>query len=314
MAKPYAHHASLKAITDHLDRLGENASVELTDLPGRFRVRYSISECWPVSIIIATAGRLPVLIKNLETLVEKTQYSEYEIIVADNSRGEEVRAFLKDWSWRGRSPTYLDWRNRPFNYSAINNAAARTSSSPLLLFLNDDTEVISPDWLCSMVELAARPAVGAVGAKLLYPDGRLQHAGVTLGVYNCCANSFQGAQPEGTYYNFADVIRNVSAVTGACLLTRADVFWSVGGFDEHRFPIAFNDVDLCLKIGAAGYRIIYMPDAILYHHEAYSKDWHELTPATVEVNCLLDRWKTLIENDPFYSPRLSRERTDFSVL
>lgn len=313
MAKPFAHEAALRAIADHVGRSGETAVVEATALPGRFHVRYSIPLGSSVSIIIASGGRLPILTKNLETLVAKTHYSDYEIVVADNSRDEHVRNFISRWNRQGRSARYLDWRNKPFNYSAINNAAARTCSTPLLLFLNDDTEVISPEWLDSMVELATRPVVGAVGAKLLYPDGRIQHAGVTLGVFDCCANSFQGVPPESTYFNFGDVIRNVAAVTGACLLTRSDVFWRVGGFDEQRYPIAFNDVDLCLKIGATRLRILYTPRAVLYHHEAYSKEWHQLTPATEEVNSLREHWKTVVEHDPFYNPRLSRTHVDFSL-
>ncbi len=311
-AKPFAYQAGLRAVSDHLTRSGEAAVVEATPLPGRYQVKYSIPPGSSVSIVIASTGRLPALIKTLDSLADETQYPDFDIVVADNSRDGQVEYFVRHWIRRGRPARYLDWRSKPLNYSAINNAAARTCSAPFLLFLNDGIEVLSPDWLGAMLELAGRPVVGAVGAKLLYPDGRLYHAGITLGVFGCCANGFQGVAPAAAYFDFPDVVRNVAAVTGACLLTRSEVYWAVGGFDERRFPIAFNDVDLCLKIGAAGYRVLYTPRAVLCDHGAYSKHWQKLWPAGEEVDSLRERWGAAIERDPFYSPWLSRKRTDFS--
>jgi GT2 family glycosyltransferase len=209
---------------------------------------------------------------------------------------------------------YLDWRNKPFNYSAINNAAARECKAPVLLFLKDDTSVIEPGWLEAMVELAVRPEVGAVGAKLLYPDGRIQHAGVVMGLYDNCGHAFKALDGSVShYFDFPDVIRNVSAITGACLMTRADVFWKVGGFDEVQFAVAFNDIDLCLKIGNERYRVLYTPHALLHHHEALSKTSKDLVPHPQEVEAMRLKWESIIDADPYYNPNLTRNDEDYSL-
>jgi GT2 family glycosyltransferase len=164
-----------------------------------------------------------------------------------------------------------------------------------------------------MAELAMRPEVGAVGAKLLYPAGGIQHAGVVMGIFDNCGHAFKGldgAVPH--YFDFSDVIRNVSAVTGACLMTRAEVFWQVGGFDETQFAVAFNDIDLCLKIGKAGYRVLYTPHAVLVHHEAFSKTTKDLVPHPDEVAAMRSKWSQLIAHDPYYSPNLTRNDENYS--
>ena len=168
--------------------------------------------------------------------------------------------------------------------------------------------------LQALVELAARPEVGAVGAKLLYPNGNIQHAGVVMGLFDNCGHAFKGLAGDGQhYFDLPDVIRNVSAVTGACLMTRAEVFHAVGGFDEQTFAVAFNDIDLCLKIGQKGYRVLYTPYALLYHHEAFSKSVKDLMPHPDEVEAMQVKWKDLIEADPFYSPNLTRTAEDYSL-
>ncbi|MBV9156031.1 MAG: glycosyltransferase [Acidobacteriaceae bacterium] len=311
--KQYALDAAQNALQSHCDRSGNQARVEPGNAAGSWRLRYPITEGSHVSIIIASGGKPGVLRDNLKSLVTKTTYSSYEVVVIDNSKHEAIQALTAEFRSVGPTLRYIDWRNKPFNYSVINNAAARQCESPFLLFLNDDTSVIAPGWLEAMAELITRPDVGAVGAKLLYPNGRIQHAGVVMGIYDNCGHAFKGLDGNVShYFDFPDVIRNVSAVTGACLMTRANVFWQAGGFDESDFAVAFNDIDLCLKIGRLGYRVLYTPHAILHHHEAFSKTSKDLIPHPEEVARMRSKWEQVIAGDPYYNPNLTRNEEDYS--
>jgi GT2 family glycosyltransferase len=282
--------------------------------PGRWRVRYPIPEASRVSILIPTAGKTEMLDRNLRALWEKAGHDDYEVVVIDNGRGDAVEKYVDDLRRKGRPVRRFDHRGQPFNYSRLNNLAAATCDTALLLFLNDDTEGISDGWLAALVELAMRPEVGAVGAKLLYQDGLIQHAGVTMGLAEVCGHSFKGLEGKNRhYYDFPDLIRNVSAVTAACMMMRADVFREVGGFDEAMFPIAYNDIDLSLKIGAAGYRVLYTPHALLYHYEAFSKSDVELHPHPAETLALKSKWREVIARDPFYNPNLTRVKENWSL-
>lgn len=310
--KEYALEAAQTALERYCQKNG--ISIEPGSIRGRWRVRYPIPDGTRISIIIASGGKVEVLRTNLESLFEKTTYRDYEVVVIDNSRHNGIEKLVRDFQRQRQALRYIDWRNRAFNYSEINNAAARQCDSPVLLFLNDDTSVIAPDWLESMVELAVRPEVGAVGAKLVYPNGRIQHAGVVMGLYDNCGHAFKGLDGRVShYFDFSDVIRNVSAVTGACLMTKAKVFWDAGGFDETEFAVAFNDIDLCLKIGSLGYRVLYTPHALLYHHEAFSKTSKDLIPHPEEVAGMRSKWPEVIAADPYYSPNLTRNDEDYSL-
>ena len=312
--KQYALDAARLALERHCVRSGTAAGVQHGLVQGRWRVRYPIPPDAGVSIIIPSGGKADVLRTNLTALFAKTSYADYEVVVVDNSKGNSIERLLSDFQPAPRALRYIDWRNQPFNYSVINNAAARQCESPFLLFLNDDTSVITSEWLEALVELIARPEVGAVGAKLLYPDGRIQHAGVVMGLYDNCGHAFKGLDAEVShYFDFSDVIRNVSAVTGACLMTKSDVFIQVGGFDEDQFAVAFNDIDLCLKIGALGYRVLYTPHAQLYHHEAFSKTSKDLVPHPQEVASMRAKWEGVIASDPYYNPNLTRNDENFSL-
>ncbi len=312
--KQYALDAAQKALQRHCDRVGNQVTVETGAVAGRWRARYPIPAGTRVSIIIPSGGNTDVLRTNLKSLFGKTTYREYEVVVVDNSKHNAINSFVSRFASGPQTLRYIDWRNKAFNYSAINNAAARECQSPVLLFLNDDTCVIAPDWLESMLELAVRPEVGAVGAKLLYPNGKIQHAGVIMGLHDNCGHAFNGLDgAKSHYFDLSEVIRNVSAVTGACLMTRASVFREVGGFDESDFPIAFNDVDLCLKIGSLGYRILYTPHAVLSHHEAFSKNSSEFRPRPEEVARMRLKWEKVIAADPYYSPNLTRNDEDYSL-
>ena len=313
--KQYALTAAQEALRRYCHRTDSQAQVTPSNIVGRWRMRYRIPPGTRVSIIIASGGKENVLRANLQSLIQKTTYHDYEIVVIDNSRADAIQKLVRGFQNSSRAEVrYIDWRNKPFNYSVINNVAARQCESPVLLFLNDDTTVLSGDWLEAMVELAVRPEVGAVGAKLLYPDGRIQHGGVVMGLYDNCGHAFKGLDGSARhYFDFSDIIRNVSAVTGACLMTRAEVFWKVNGFDEKEFAVAFNDIDLCLKIGEMGYRVLYTPHAVLHHYEAFSKTSKDLVPHPNEVAAMRLKWGKIIAHDPFYSPNLTRNDENYSL-
>ena len=246
-AEQKAYSSSKSVVTAYLKESGIDATVEEGLYEGRWRVRYPIPANAHVSILIPTAGKTDVLDRNLKSLWKKAGSTPYEVVIIDNSKGEGTRTvleYVEKLRAKGHPIRHFDQRNEHFNYSRLNNKAASTCSSSLLLFLNDDTEGISDGWLDAMAELACRPEVGAVGAKLLYPDGQIQHAGVTMGLAEICGHSFKGGFGDTRhYYDFPDLIRNVSAVTAACVMVRAHVFEEVRGFEENMFPVAYNDID-----------------------------------------------------------------------
>jgi GT2 family glycosyltransferase len=198
-----------------------------------------------------------------------------------------------------------------FNFSAINNFGASEARGEYLLFLNNDTQVLEPDWLRAMLEQAQRPEVGAVGARLHYPDGRMQHAGLVLGIGGVADHAFRGLPADASsYFNLATVVRNVSAVTAACMMMSRRVFEEVGGFDE-RLEVALNDVDLCLRLRQRGYLIVYTPRAHLYHHESGTRG--RLHPPADE-ELVWKVWGDVIRRgDPYYNVNLSLSRTDWSL-
>lgn len=311
--KSFAVEAARLALQAHAERANTGCQIAPGLVPTRWRARYEIPATASVSIVIASGGKVDVLRTNLDSLFEKTSYRNFEVVIADNSKSSLIEKLTADYAALHSNIRHFDWRDKPFNFSVINNAAARSCSSPVLLFLNDDTSVVEPGWLEAMLELALRPEVGAVGAKLLYPAGGIQHAGVIMGVYDNCGHAFKGLDSSVPhYFDFSDVIRNVSAVTGACLMTRSEVFWQVRGFDETQFAVAFNDIDLCLKIGKSGYRVLYTPHAVLHHHEAFSKTSKDLIPHPDEVAAMRSKWSTVIARDPFYSPNLTRNDENYT--
>jgi GT2 family glycosyltransferase len=248
----------------------------------------------------------------LDTILQASTYSNYRIVVVDNSSGADVQAWVKKFQGGRHKVDWLDCRDMPFNFSALCNRGAELAGSPYLLFLNDDTAVITPGWLEAMLEHAQRPQVGAVGCMLLFPNGAIQHAGVVIGMIGVAAHPFRGLEErKGPYYGaFSHVTRNCSAVTGACLLTRREVFEEVGKFDERNLPTCFQDVDLCLKMGERGYRTVYTPYARLYHDESATKT---TIAQSSEVAYMHLRWKEIIDNDPFYHPSLSRQSDSYEL-
>lgn len=316
-AKSYATEAGLKALKDSLLNVDSNALVVHSDRTNFYTVRYSLPESLPmVSIIIPTRDGIEVLRPCIETLLDKTSYESYEVIILDNGSVEkETLSFLSELSLKPNFKVVRD--DGEFNYSRINNRAVTYAQGELICLLNNDIEVIDSNWLTEMVSVAIREEVGCVGAKLLYPDGTIQHAGVILGLGGYAAHSHRGLSGNKSgYFGRAQVRQQLSAVTGACLLIKRDVFDEVGGLDE-AFQVAYNDVDFCLRVQALGYQNIYTPFAELIHHE--SKTRGEDTSADKikrfdkEKQLLADRWGVLLKNDPFYNINLTRAREDFSI-
>ncbi len=304
--KPQALEAGRRAVENHLLRRGERGHVTVDWQTHAYWVKRELRETRRISIIIATRDRIDLLSRCIASITSKTSYPNYEIIVVDNeSKSEEAQEYFRNFEHR------LLHFHGPFNFSALNNLAVEQSDAPWLLFLNNDVEVIESEWLTVMAEHVQRPEVGAVGARLLYPNDTVQHAGVVLGVGGIADHAFRHfpADAPGVSRQL-QVTRNYSSVTGACLLTRREVFEEIGGFDEERLPVTFNDVDLCLKMRRAGYLIVYTPFAKLYHHESASR---RRSVEALETEVIRERWPEYLERDPYYNPNLSRERADFSL-
>lgn len=309
-AKPYAHDAGKRALEDALVRRGIRGEVlDGLGAPYRYRVRREIAGHPLVSILIPTKDNARLLRRCIESLERRTAYRDVEILVIDNgSEDPRTLAYLRRLRHR-----VLPFPH-PFNFARMNNAGAAQARGDHLLFLNDDTRAIEPGWLDAMLEHSQRREVGAVGAKLLFPNGTIQHAGVVVGIQGKAAHAFWGLPGDHPgYYDLARVIRNCSAVTAACLMTRRAVFEEVGGFDE-AFEVAYNDVDLCLRLRERGYLVVYTPYAVLYHHQSASRGPYDPGKDRKHEEFLRERWRHVFERgDPYYNPNLTLERFDFSL-
>ncbi|HKV41879.1 MAG TPA: glycosyltransferase family 2 protein [Blastocatellia bacterium] len=293
---PYANGEGLGALRSALSRRRIGGTVAPAAANGLYRVRRTIAGTPMVTIVILTRDRADLLEACVDSIEALTDYPCYEIIIVDNgSVAQETLAFLEQTRHRVIRDAGL------FNYSRLNNLAAKSSRGEYLLLLNNDTEVISPDWLTAMVEQAQRSDVGAVGAKLIYPDYRIQHAGVVLGMPRLAFHARRFGNPDDLAYSHpANAIRNCAAVTGACLMIRRELYESMGGLNED-LRVAFNDVDLCLRLRENGYLVVFTPFALLYHHESASRSpgWDDS-----EVSYMVSRWESHFLSDPYYSPNL----------
>ena len=315
--KGYAYEAGRRALEEALARRGEPGRVEQLPQPGSYTVRYALRRADKVSIIVPTRDHGADVERCLASVFAAPSYPDFELLLLDN--GSTDPASLATFArWAAAEPRVRVLRHDvPFNFAAINNHAARHTDGAYLLFLNNDTEVRTPDWLEAMVEQAQRPSIGAVGAKLLYPDGTLQHAGVITGIGGVAGHVHKHADGSaGGYFNIVGTVNNYSALTGACLMLRRDVFERVGGFDE-ALAVAYNDVDLCLKIAALGLRNVYLPHVVLVHHESKSRGAEEGAAKQArfshERGIMQERWHVQSRNDPHYSPHLTLEAEDFSL-
>ncbi len=263
-----------------------------------------------VSILVPTRNRADLLASCVASVLKVTRYPHVELIVIDNGSDEADSLALLDEL--GRQPRCRVLRSPgPFNYSALNNIAANVATGSLLCLMNNDIEVTNPDWLSTLVAVACQPRVGAVGANLHYPDGTLQHAGVILGVHGVAGHAFSGTVPsEPTYMGLAGLPREVSAVTGACLMVAASKYHEVGGLDAASLPVNFSDVDLCLKLRQHGYFNVVLPLTGVIHHESASRGRVEQSPERLsqlgrEAHTMLQRWGEMLRHDPYYNPNLS---------
>ncbi len=313
--KSYALKAGAKAVEEHLVRVGEQSRVEILEEIAHYRVHYSLPKVPPlVSIIIPTRDKVKVLQRCVDSILKKTTYNNYELLIVDNGSIEVETARYFESLPKDKVRIVTD--NSPFNYSRINNQAAKLARGEILAFLNNDLEVINTDWLTEMVSLAVKERNGAVGARLWFPNEMLQHAGVILGIGGVAGHNHKG-QLRGNpgYFNRAILRQNFSAVTAACLLVKRDLFEKVNGFNEEELAVAFNDVDLCLKIMEAGFKNVWTPYAELYHYESSSRGY-ENTPDKVErfereISYMKKRWGELLRNDPYYNPNLTAHTEDF---
>jgi O-antigen biosynthesis protein len=317
-AKPYAMIAGERAINEHFHRTGVNGRVQLMGYG--YRPIYELPTPLPlVSIIIPTRNSHKLVNQCIDSIIKLSTYPAYEIILIDN--GSDDFESIQEWRRLESQNVRVLRDDSPFNYSALNNNAATIAQGEVLVLLNNDTEVIEPRWLEIMVSHAVRPGIGPVGAKLLYPDNSIQHAGVVLGLGGQSGAAghahykFPGDSPG--YFGRISLTSNFSAVTGACLAVRRDLYLKVGGLDEENLRVAFNDVDFCLKLGELGYRCVYAPDAVLYHHESASRGAEDNPEKKArfkqETDWMRARWGSLIDNDPHYSPNLTIDHADFSL-
>ncbi len=273
------------------------------------RVVHEIPDPPLVSLIVPTRDRAELLKKSVGSIRAKTSYPSYEIIVVDNGSREDDTQKLFE-SWAGDAAIRILRDRNPFNYAALNNRAAEAARGTVLGLVNNDVEVLDGSWLDEMVSLALGPGVGCVGAKLYYPDGRLQHGGVVVGIAGAAGHRHKrAARTDPGVIDSLVTVNEVSAVTAACLVVRKDIYQQVGGLDEAAFAVAYNDVDFCLKVAAAGYRNLWTPFAELNHHESVSRG-RDLSPRTAErfnrENLVLRlRWGDRLLDDPYYSPNLT---------
>jgi O-antigen biosynthesis protein len=318
-ALPTATKAARRALQDHFDRRGVGA--EVVPAPGAewySRVVYPLPAQPPlVSLIIPTRDRVDLLRQCVDGMLNETDYPNLEVLVLDNNSEEpETLGYFASLADNPRARV-LRWPG-PFNYSAINNYGAARAGGSVIGLINNDIKVIEPGWLTEMVRHALRPEVGAVGAKLYYGDDTIQHAGVVTGI-NGVANHVFKHLPRNHpgYFGNLKLVRNYSCVTAAALLMRKDVFEEVGGLDEEHLAVAFNDVDLCLKVRDAGYYIVWTPHAELYHLESASRgsdmEPEKLARFMREIRYMNDRWGGGLMRDPFYNPNLTLDAVDYGL-
>ena len=318
-AKPYVAAAAKKALADHLARTGRTGTVEDGLFPSTYRVKWDIVGDPKVSILIPNKDHIDDLEKCLHSLWAKTSWDNFEVIVIENnSTDPETFAYYQKAQQCYDGLRVVTYPKKGFNFSSINNFGRKYATGEYLLLLNNDIEVLSHDFLRELLSYSQRPDVGAVGAKLYYPDDTIQHAGVVIGFGGIAGHCFV-QQKRGTtgYCHRIICAQDYSAVTAACMMVKKSAFDAVGGLSEE-LAVAFNDIDFCMKLRKAGYLIVYNPYAELYHYESKSRGLED-TPEKVarfnqEIATFEKRWPEILKNgDPFYNPNLTLDSQDFSL-
>ena len=317
-AKPYVVESAKRALAEHIKRIGLCGAVEDAVVPTTYKIQYDIIGEPLISIVIPNKDHIDDLEKCLSSIYEKSTYKNFEVLIAENnSTDSETFDYYEKAKREYDNLSVLIWE-KEFNYSAINNFAAAAAKGEYILLLNNDVEVINGDWIEQMLMFAQRRDVGAVGAKLYYPDDTIQHAGVIVGLGGVAGHSHKYfARENPGFMARASIAQNLSACTAACLLVRKDVFGLVEGLDEE-YAVAFNDIDFCMKIRKAGYLIVFTPFAELYHYESKSRGDENTLQKRARFNSEVfrfqEKWeKELKKGDPYYNPNLSLDSEDFSL-
>ncbi len=310
--------AGVRALAQSLVRTDERGTVARVEAPiPTFRVRYHLRERKLVSIVVPTRDHADDLERCLASIFERSTYADFEVLIVDNdTKDARARDVIAAWGARDERVRVLPMPI-PFNYSKLNNAAIATARGEYIVLLNNDTEVLTPDWLEALMEQAQRPAIGAVGASLVFPDRSFQHGGVILGIGGVAGHSHRFAPPDSAgYFGALRAISNYAAVTAACLMVRREAYGRVGGLDE-TLTVAFNDVDFCLRLHALGLRNVWLPHVVLVHGESKSRGSDigiaKTRRSIREETVMLERWGDMIERDPYYNVNLTRRAEDFAI-
>ncbi len=317
-AKPYTIISAKKALKDHLERVGLKGEVLDSKDPSTYKIKYDIMGNPKISILIPNKDHINDLKVCLDSIYKKSTYKNFEIVIVENNSEEkETFEYYETIKEKHKNLKVINYKGK-FNYSKINNFGVEHCTGEYILLLNNDVEVLTDNWLEEMLMFAQREDVGAVGCKLYYPDDMIQHAGVIVGLGGVAGHSHKRFDRNSSGYMFRlNVAQNLSACTAACLMMKKSVFNEINGFDE-KFEVAFNDVDLCLRIRELGKLIVYTPYSELYHYESISRG-DEDTPEKIkrfqgEINRFKDRWKDFLEKgDPYYNSNLTLDREDFSI-
>ncbi len=315
--KSYTTDAGIKALKDHFEALGQDVAVEQGMLANTYKVNWVMQGEPLVSLIIPAHNGYEITKQAIDSILDKTIYRNFEILLVDNNSDDPTMLAYFDEIDQHEQVTVLRYPY-PFNFSAINNFAVQHAAGEVVGLINNDIEVITPEWLTEVISHTQRDDVGCVGAMLYYPDDTIQHAGVIVGLGGVAGHSHKHFLKDNTgYFYRLKLVQNFSAVTAACLWVRKEVYNEVGGLNEKDLTVAFNDVDFCLKVQAAGYRNVWTPYAELYHHESISRGAED-TPEKIarfekEIDYMKETWGTHLKRDPHYSQNLTLNTEDFAI-